>query len=117
MDEISFGQIVRERRDSLGLTQAELARRVGCATITVRKTEANDIRPSVQIAERLAEALGVPQAEQRALVRLARTSIPTGQGGLPGRHRVAKTFGATGHIRTSLTSTMPLSLSSSTLKL
>jgi serine/threonine protein kinase/DNA-binding XRE family transcriptional regulator len=76
MDETSFGQIVRERRDRLGLTQAELARRVGCATITVRKIEASDIRPSVQIAQRLAEALDVPQAEQRAFVRLARMEKP-----------------------------------------
>lgn len=76
MDEISFGQIVRERRHALGLTQAELARRAGCATITVRKIEADDIRPSVQIAQRLAEALGVPQEEERAFVRLARMEKP-----------------------------------------
>ncbi|MDX1615106.1 MAG: protein kinase [Candidatus Promineifilaceae bacterium] len=76
MGETSFGQVVRERRDLLGLTQAELARRSGCATITVRKIEADDIRPSVQIAQRLAEALGVPQAEQRAFVRLARMEKP-----------------------------------------
>ena len=69
-------QVVKERRGVLGLTQTELARRVGCATITVRKIEANDIRPSVQIAQRLAEALDVPQAEQRSFVRLARMEKP-----------------------------------------
>ncbi len=72
--EITFGQIVKERRDLLGLTQAELGRRVGCAAITVRKIEADALRPSVQIAEHLAAALGIPEAEYLAFVRLARAS-------------------------------------------
>ena len=69
---LTFGQIVKERRQALGLTQAELARRVGCATITIRKIEYDSLRPSVQIAERLALALSIPEAEQLAFVRLAR---------------------------------------------
>jgi len=56
----SFGRRVRERRRELALTQEELAHRVGCAPITIRKTEHDDIRPSVQIAERLAQALAIP---------------------------------------------------------
>jgi WD40 repeat protein/transcriptional regulator with XRE-family HTH domain len=74
--ETSFGQIVRERRQSMGLTQAELARRVGCAIVTVRKIETDALRPSVQIAERLALALNIPEAEQLAFVRLARAAHP-----------------------------------------
>ena len=72
---ISFGSIVKERRHYRDLTQAELARRVGCATITIRKIEADQLRPSTQIAERLAMALGVPLDERANFVRLARTSI------------------------------------------
>src|SRR5215216_3374201 len=68
------GQLVRIRRRALGLTQDELARRVGCAAITVRKIEADDIRPSQQIAERLALALGVPVDDRDAFVHLARTA-------------------------------------------
>ena len=48
--EATFGQIVRERRLGLGLTQAELARRVNCATVTIRKIEYDSLRPSVQVA-------------------------------------------------------------------
>ncbi len=70
--EITFGQIVKERRNSLGLTQTELARRVGCAPVTIRKIEYDALRPSVQIAERLAVALNIPEAEHLAFVRLAR---------------------------------------------
>jgi len=75
-DELSFGMIAKNRRRDLGLTQEELARRVGCAPITVRKIEADDLRPSVQIAERLAMALNVPLEERSDFVRLARTERP-----------------------------------------
>ena len=71
--EFSFGMIAKNRRRELGLTQEELARRVGCAPITLRKIEADDLRPSVQIAERLAMALNVPLEERAAFVKLART--------------------------------------------
>jgi WD40 repeat protein/serine/threonine protein kinase/DNA-binding XRE family transcriptional regulator len=72
-NEYSFGMIAKNRRRELGLTQDELARRVGCAPITLRKIEADDLRPSVQIAERLAMALNVPLEERSAFVKLART--------------------------------------------
>lgn len=95
---VTFGQIVRERRGSQGLTQSELARRAGCAPITVRKIEADALRPSVQLAELLAHALSVPGSEQLAFVQLARhetavsplpapipTTIEIGQADLSGR--------------------------------
>jgi WD40 repeat protein/transcriptional regulator with XRE-family HTH domain len=71
-NEESFGQRVKDRRRELGLTQDELARRVGCAPVTLRKIEYDDLRPSVQIAERLAMALNIPLEERAAFVRLAR---------------------------------------------
>ncbi len=79
---IIFGQVVKERRNVLGLTQTELARRVGCAAITIRKIEADALRPSVQMAELIALALNIPEEEQLAFVRLARSErapspIPT----------------------------------------
>lgn len=72
-NENSFGVIAKNKRRELGLTQEELARRVGCAPITLRKIEADDLRPSVQIAERLAMALNIPLEERSAFVKLART--------------------------------------------
>ncbi|HMQ35035.1 MAG TPA: helix-turn-helix domain-containing protein [Chloroflexaceae bacterium] len=45
MEELPFGRQVRERRRALDLTQEELARRVACAAITVRKIEADAMRP------------------------------------------------------------------------
>jgi WD40 repeat protein/serine/threonine protein kinase/DNA-binding XRE family transcriptional regulator len=70
--DITFGQVVKERRSLMGLTQTELARRVGCAAITIRKIEADALRPSVQMAELIALALNIPEEEQLAFVRLAR---------------------------------------------
>jgi predicted ATPase/DNA-binding XRE family transcriptional regulator len=59
----SFGYWVRRRRKSLDLTQAQLAERVGCALVTLRKIEADERRPSVQMAERLAQGLALPPSE------------------------------------------------------
>jgi class 3 adenylate cyclase len=73
MDEdTSFGYWVRRCRKTLNLTQDELARRVGCATITIRKIEQDERRPSRQVAERLAEVLDLPRAEREAFVKSAR---------------------------------------------
>ncbi|MFN2211820.1 MAG: protein kinase domain-containing protein, partial [Anaerolineales bacterium] len=72
--DITFGDIVKQHRQALDLTQAELARRVVCATITIRKIEANSLRPSIQIAERLATSLKISLEDRAAFVRLARAS-------------------------------------------
>src|SRR5262245_45626862 len=81
--EPSFGRIVKERRRSLDLTQDELARRVGCASVTIRKIEADELRPSQQIAERLAMALGIPLDERAEFVRLARQVLRAAQAQTP----------------------------------
>ena len=72
----TFGRWLRQRRKSLDLTQAELARRVACSTAAIRKIEAGQRRPSKQIAERLAQLLGVPPGERPAFVSFARANIP-----------------------------------------
>ncbi len=74
--EITFGFYVKQRRREMDLTQEELARRVGCAAITLRKIEADDLRPSVQIAERLAMALAIQLDDRAEFVRRAREVHP-----------------------------------------
>jgi predicted ATPase/transcriptional regulator with XRE-family HTH domain len=65
MDTIdSFGYWVRRRRKSLDLTQEELAQRVSCAVVTLRKIEADERHPSQQLAERLAAGLALPTADR-----------------------------------------------------
>lgn len=71
----SFGAWVRRRRRSLDLTQTVLADRIACAESMLRKIEADARRPSRQIAERLAEALEIPEAERAAFLRAARAEL------------------------------------------
>src|SRR5688572_6879942 len=70
--ETSFGRWLRQRRRALDLTQDDLARQVGCAIITIQKLEADERRPSRQLAERLADKLMVAPDERAALISLAR---------------------------------------------
>jgi predicted ATPase/DNA-binding XRE family transcriptional regulator len=69
----SFGHYLSARRHLVDLTQDELARRVGCSVVTIRKLEADERRPSKQIAERLANSLGILEAERAAFLTFART--------------------------------------------
>ena len=81
MNEISFGRWLSARRHLLDLTQDELARRVGCSVVTIRKLEADERRPSKQIAERLADCLEIDLDDRPSFLQLARgepgTESPT----------------------------------------
>jgi predicted ATPase/DNA-binding XRE family transcriptional regulator len=68
----SFGQWLKQRRKALSLTQEDLARRIGCAAVTLRKIEADERRPSEQIAELLAQQLSIPADELKIFIRFAR---------------------------------------------
>jgi WD40 repeat protein/transcriptional regulator with XRE-family HTH domain len=74
----SFGQWLKARRRALDLTQDALAERAGCAGETIRKVEANGIRPSKQLADLLAGQLNLTADERRAFVEWARGSSPPG---------------------------------------
>jgi len=69
---LSFGLWLQKRRKALDLTQSELAQQVACSTILLRKIEAEERRPSKQIAERLADILKIPPGERAAFIRFAR---------------------------------------------
>ncbi|MEZ4672416.1 MAG: tetratricopeptide repeat protein [Anaerolineae bacterium] len=67
-----FGNWLKQRRKTLDLTQTELAERVGCAPVTVKKIEMGSRRPSKQIAERLAAVLEIEPSTQSTFVAFAR---------------------------------------------
>ncbi len=69
----SFGQWLKQRRKALDFTQEALARQIGCTVSALYKFEADERRPSRQIAELLAEHLNVPADQRAAFVRFART--------------------------------------------
>ncbi|HYN90078.1 MAG TPA: helix-turn-helix transcriptional regulator [Ardenticatenaceae bacterium] len=79
----SFGYWVRRQRKALDLTQDALARLVGCATVTIKKIEADERRTARQIAEWLAEALAIPAAERPLFLQCARGERSTERLGPP----------------------------------
>ena len=74
-DSASFGAWVKRRRKALDLTQTELAQRVGCAMGTIRKIEADERRPSKQLAARLADQFAVPAGDRAAFLKAARAEL------------------------------------------
>jgi predicted ATPase/DNA-binding XRE family transcriptional regulator len=72
LSEASFGEWLKRQRNAAGLTQKQLAHQVGCAAITLRKIEANERRPSVQIAEQLADIFKIPEKERKQFLEFAR---------------------------------------------
>ncbi len=67
-----FGLWLKRRRKALDLTQDALARRTGCSLATTQKIEADERRPSRQIADLLARALEIPPADRETFLRVAR---------------------------------------------
>ena len=61
--ERSFGQIIRERRRQLDLTQEEVARRIKTSTPYVGHLESGKRHPSDKIVNRLSEVLGLDSRE------------------------------------------------------
>ena len=78
MGDLSFGAWLRQRRRALDLTQAELAARLFCAKGTVRRLEADDLRPSKQLAEQIAAVLAVPDEQRAAFIAFARAGAQDG---------------------------------------
>src|SRR6185503_8961479 len=68
----SFGTWLRQQRRALDLTQKALAEQVGCAEITVRRMEADEYKPSSELALVLFKKLGIPERERTQWVRFAR---------------------------------------------
>jgi predicted ATPase/DNA-binding XRE family transcriptional regulator len=80
----SFGYWVKRQRKALDLTQEELAARVGCAAVTLRKIEADERRPSCQMAKRLADCLALPSGEVPMFLAVAARQRTPASMKLPG---------------------------------
>lgn len=72
-EQTSFGDWLRQRRHLLDLTQVELAAQTGCSAVTIRKLEANERKPSAELAQALTAPLRIPEREQAAFVQFARS--------------------------------------------
>ena len=68
----TFGDWLRQRRRALDLTREELAGKIGCSIVMLRKLESEERRPSKQMVQRLAEVLNVAASDREAFQRFAR---------------------------------------------
>jgi transcriptional regulator with XRE-family HTH domain len=59
----NFGQMIRDRRRQLDLTQQEIARRIKTSTPYVGHLESSKRHPSDKVLSRLAEVLGLDRRE------------------------------------------------------
>lgn len=75
MEGYSFGHWLRLKRKSLDLTREGLAGRVGCSAGTIQKLEEEERRPSLPMAERLAQIFDIPPNEQPEFLRFARGEL------------------------------------------
>ena len=69
----TFGQWLKQRRKHQGLTQAELADALSCSTINIRKIEADERKPSKQVAHLLAGFLKIPDQDRELFVSFSRS--------------------------------------------
>lgn len=76
---VTFGGWLFQSRKQLGLTRQELAGRIGCSVSTLRKIEDGERRPSVQIAELIANCLNIPPEQRSTFVRVARGELSIGR--------------------------------------
>ena len=56
---MDIGILIKQKRKAAGLTQEELAQKIGCATITIRQYESGKREPSIIVVGKLANALDV----------------------------------------------------------
>lgn len=75
IDADSFGQWLRSQRLSMGMRQKDFARQVYCAPITLRKIEADQLRPSFDLARIIVEQFRLPPQEASELILLARGRV------------------------------------------
>jgi predicted ATPase/DNA-binding XRE family transcriptional regulator len=70
--DLTFGTWLKLRRQIMDLTQKELAQQANCSLSTLRKIEADERRPSKELALSLAACLEIDVAEQEQFIAFAR---------------------------------------------
>jgi len=75
VNDISFGTWLKQRRKALGLTQEQLADRLSCSPVYLRKLESGERRPSVQMVDQLSTTFNIPRDKQTRFLSFARGSL------------------------------------------
>lgn len=56
---VTIGDLIKQKRKNANLTQEALAKKVGCATITIRQYESGKRSPNLNILDAISKALNV----------------------------------------------------------
>lgn len=86
-ENFSFGYWLHRQRLARDLRQADLAVQLGIAPITLRKIEADERRPSLQLIIRVAELFALSEAERTILLQVARADLSPAALPMPERAR------------------------------
>lgn len=62
MDENYLGRIIRESRKMKGLTQEELAKSISLSTMSIRRYESGERKPTAEILLKIMDSIGEPYA-------------------------------------------------------
>lgn len=73
-ERLEFKDLIRRLRMERGLSQAELAERLGMAQRTVSSWETGDALPRPRVIRKLAQILNYPEADLMIAANLARTA-------------------------------------------
>ncbi len=76
METYSFGEWLQQRRKQLRLTQKEVGAAALCSAAMIRKIEADERIPSLELAQLLAEAVAVAPGQYEIFVACARRERP-----------------------------------------
>ncbi|MDU1442082.1 MAG: helix-turn-helix transcriptional regulator [Clostridium cochlearium] len=60
---MDIGSKIKELRESKGLTQKELGKRIGVTAVTITRYERGDRNPSIEMLNKIADALNVPLSD------------------------------------------------------
>jgi len=72
---VKIGERIRALRLDAGMTQEELAQRIGLKKQNISRYENSRVEPNIRTAKRIAEALGVSLEEMAVGVTVAETPI------------------------------------------
>lgn len=73
----TFGEWLRDQRTARKLTREEFANRIGCSVAMLRKIEDGERRPSMQIAELIANLLEIDSGDRGTFIKVARGQLTT----------------------------------------
>ena len=71
-DTYSFGEWMKQRRKKLRLTQREVAAAAFCSVAMIKKIEADERQPSVDLAQALAPILEITASQHNVFIECAR---------------------------------------------